>query len=103
MIHNPGWQPARRRKLHKTKGKLGDRCWRKGSYRGKDGMRVGDNVVAAQAAISFGRILQNPKIVGYRYYRKEDQDEDSKSDELRAPVGASMPGVPQPEAVEHHG
>ena len=99
---NRGGQAARRRKLQKTKGKLREgRRNRRDS--GKDGVRVRDNVVTAQAAIRFGWILHRLQIVSYRDHREQNQNEHRERNELRTPVGASVPGVPQPYAEKYDG
>jgi uncharacterized protein (UPF0218 family) len=98
MIDHRGRYAARRRKLQKTIGKLCEGRRLKGDCWWKNRVRVGDDVVAAQAAIGFGRILHRLQVVGDRNHREKDQDEHSKGDKLSTPVGTSVPGVPQPEA-----
>ena len=55
-------------------------------------------MIAARAAIKFGRVLRGYKVVGHRDHGKKDQDDHRQSDQLRPPCAlAQSMAHPQPE------
>ena len=46
----------------------------------------GDRMMAACAAIKFGRVLEGLHVVGHRDHRKQDQDDYRQSDQLHLPA-----------------
>ena len=105
MVDDRSCQAAGRCKVQNAEGKLGENWHWEGGAPGEDGVRVGDDVVAALAGVGFGRILKRLQVVGHRDNREQDQYKHGQGDKLRMPVldmpiGAGTRGDAQPQA-EH--
>jgi hypothetical protein len=87
VVDNRGRGIARRRKRRKPKESSAKPA--AGGRRPRERWSaVGDHVVAAQAGVDLGRILDRLQIVGDRDDREQDQDEHGQGDELRRLVTA---------------
>ena len=60
-------------------------------------MRAQSRVVAARAAIEFGRVLDGLKIVGHRDDGEEDRDEHRQRDHLKPPACAFAWSIAKPQ------
>ena len=81
-------------------GKCGDG---KGGDRGKDGVGMGDGVIAAEAGVDFGGILHSLQVVCDGDDGKENEDENGDGYPLGSPGRTGLRCEAQPEANDQDG
>lgn len=94
---------SRRYHLQKAETKLREDGQREGRCRRKDGVRMGDNVVATKAGVDLGWVLDCLQIVGDGDDGKKREDEHRQGDPLGSPVFARLRRKADPEAEDHDG
>jgi len=103
LIDYGRWGASEGYRLQETEGKLGEDRQRKGCDCRKDGVRMGDCVVAANTGIDLGGVLDSLQIVSDGDDGKEDEDEHCEGDPLGSPGCAGPRCKAQPEANDHDG